>query len=320
MAYSNIRSLIDAAWRRAGVRGDGDTLDTGDSKLGLQLVNEELDVLSMDAAFAPGRVSRTGKAKPDGTIVIGNEPKRIITLATSIYGGPTNQTNIYTAGPHGIKMGDNLVIQNMGNLVVGTTATATVNAILSSNNFTCLIPAAETNLGTARSGTWRLATESDRCLIDLVSEPPGQVSQCVATGGVGVLNEYTQDVYESAKSAGCFTNGWYYDTSFDPYPLLHTDQGSVDIFYPQPGFRNVTLDTSIAAWPAGMDVVLLYKVAAKLAAGYPDAIAACLAAADGAMVLYKRTRKKNRATLSDGSAPGLSSRRYDFYTDSIRRD
>jgi hypothetical protein len=315
MAYSNIRSIVDSAWRRAGVRGDGDTPDDNDSKLGLQLVNEALDMLSLDSAFAPGKIKRTAKAKADGTIVIGNDPKRLITVFNSTFNGVDVTSTATTAGAHGLKVNDNIILQNVGTLIIAPTP-ALIVSIPSINQFICK---SQSNLGAARNGVWKLASESDNCLIDLVIEPPGQITQCNETGENEVLIEYTEDIYYSALATGCFIDGWYYNTSFDPYPVLYTDSGTIDIIFPQPGFRNVTLDTPVTAWQTGMDMIVLYRVASKIAIGYPDAIMACNQSADTAMELYKRTRKKNRAVVSDYSAPGYGGRGYDFYSDTNRR-
>lgn len=304
--YQNIRQLIDAAWRRAGVRGDGDPIDNGDAAYGLGLLNSILDTLSTDMAFKAGTIKRTVTAKADGSIVIANDPARVISLVAST----APNAVITVSGIHGLTLGASIVLAGTS-LIDGT---YTVSSINSASQFTVTGVAVS---GTARGGAWKLASESNDYLIDLAITPPGQL--VAVNDGALSLCQYPEDVYYEALASGTFTQGWFYEPAFDPYPILRVSgAGAVDIVMNQPGFTDVTLNTVISSWPKGMAEVVLWDLTSLLATGYPNVIQMAIERRDAAKGLFKRQRRKLMSEVSDGSAPGRGARTYDFYSDSYR--
>lgn len=300
--YRKIQDIVDAAYRRAGTLGDGQSPTSNDSTAALSYVNDILDGLSIDKTVSPGTISRV-VTPVQSKVVIANNPARTITYIDS--NGSTHLATISTVAAHDLSLNDSVDL--FGTSIID--GTYIVSSITSMTSF--VVTGVNTS-GVSRTGTFKLSSESRAYQIDLAIEPPTFVNSVVSAGIP--LSAITDDEF---YKFGIGPNEYYYEITSDPYPVLHLDAGEVTISFPQPGFVDVTLNTFITTWPRGLDQIVVAKLAAYLAAGYPDTVAACEAAYSSALATFRRAHRKSKPTLLDDSSPGFGRGWYDVDTDEV---
>lgn len=301
-----IRQLIEQCYRISGVKGIGETPTSVETEDARDMLNGILDNFGMEQAFRPGIITRSVTSKSDGTVVIANDGTRVI---TSIVGNGSTAT-ISTSAPHGLAVSTSLVFKNSG-VYDGTHSVVAVTSITS---FTI----STTSNSTVYSGTFKKSSESDSYLIDLAVEPPDQILKVI--DGSTPLTEYPADNYYDEKNTG-ICNGWYFETSLDPYTTLHLDgQRTVEVVFYQPGYRNVSLNTDTDKWQMGMKEAIKWRLASDLAManGYLDMSTQCLNRFSEVIAKFRRSHRKIQPYIADTSAPGVSNGHYDIFTDTFR--
>ena len=304
-----IRQVIESAFRVSGVKGVGDTPDSTEASDALDMLNGILDNFGLDPMWKAGTITRTVTPKSDGSIIIANDLTRIITYINST--SPT--ATITTAGNHGLPLGTSITIKGT-NLFDGV---HTISAITSLTSF----QVASTVNGTSMGGTFKKTSESDDYLIDLVIDPPDVIDNVISvtgTGGYQQLNEYTNNQFYTSPQT---FNGWYFETSRDPYPTLYVSStvSSAQIIMKQPGYRNVNFNTNTDQYPQGMREAIKWRLAADLAAfnGYLEMSNQCLLRFTEILAKYKRSHRQTQDIMTDTSAPGYVGGHYNIYNDSI---
>lgn len=300
-----VRQLIHSAYKISSVCAIGQTPTYPEVEEALEMLNGILDNFGMENLFKPGIVRKTVTSKSDGSVVIANDGSRVIVSGT----GTGTAYTITTTEPHKLNIGDSITIANNG-VVDGTFV---INGISSINSFT--IPS--TSITTTYSGVFKLSTQSDAYLIDLAIQSPDALLNVV--DGTTSLTEYPSDVYYNNRNIG-IENGWYYETSLDPYPTLYLDgQRTVDITFYQPGYRNVNLDVDCDKWEMGMKEALKWRLASDIAMinGYSDISTQCLNRFSEVLGKYRSKHRKSYGLIADSSAPGYDGGYYDISTDSF---
>lgn len=300
------RQLIESAYRISGAKGVGETPTAIETADALELLNGILDNFGMEQAFKPGIITREVTSKTDGTIVVGNDGARIITSITA--DANSHVANIATAQAHGLQVNTPINLKGTGFL----DGLFSVTGITSLNSFTVYTVVS----GTSYNGTWKRNSESDAYLIDLAIDPPDQLLNVV--DGTTQLTEYPAEEFYMNNG---IDNGWYYETALDPYPTLHLDgPRTVTLGFYQPGYRNVGLNVDTDKWQMGMKEAIKWRLASDLAMtnGYPEMATQCLNRFSEVIAKYRRSHKKLMSIVSDSSAPGSRSGRYDISTDTFR--
>jgi hypothetical protein len=303
------RQLIESAFRMGGVKGVGETPTAPEASDALEMLNGILDNFSMEENFAPGIITKNVMSKSDGTIVISNDPSRIILSVTSA--NPT--ATCITAGPHGLNVGDELFFQGTS-IIDGTHV---VTGITSLTSFTF----ATTVSGNAYAGTFKKSSEPDSYLIDLAIDPPDHIQSI--TDGTVLLDEYPSDIFYSDKDTCGLTQGWYLETALDPYVTLYLDsQRTVNISYLQTGLRNISLDTNVDLWPGegGMKECMKWRLASDLAMtnGYLDMAQQSMNRFSEVIAKYRNKHHRSQSLTLDWSAPGMANGRYNISVDEFR--
>lgn len=401
--YTKIQTLVDAAYRRSGTIGDGQTPTSNDSSSALEAVNGILDTLALDGAFTPGLITRdlvVSSTFPQADVTQGS---RQITISDMNAG--TGILQAFSVAAHGLIAGDTIHIYGTsvtsgvntadGDYVVLTTPTPTTftasGALLTNSDYPALwvyqselaqdsgvakaqianIPARQfstiatganpsyrsatlttvaahalvvgesvdlyatgiidgtyqVKTVTATSftvtgipymkqttvynkGTWKKTSEGFDYVIALPIEPPTRI-EGATSGGIALSEVYADAFYSRPLENG----EWYFEGATDPYAAVYSPNGACTLTFRQPGFVNVTLNTSLVKWPRGLDQAVMYKLAGVLAAGYPETVATCEAAYNNAISSFKIAHRKTRGVVADDSSPGYNRRNYDFDND-----
>lgn len=299
-----VRQLILSAYKLSGVCAIGQTPTFPEVDEALEMLNGILDNFNMENLFRPGIIRRNVTSKTDGSVVIAGDGSRLI---VSGVGNGTTYT-ITTSQPHNLTFGESITIARNG----AVDGTFVINGINSINSFT--IPS--TSVVTTYSGSFKLSTQSDAYLIDLPIASPDSILNVI--DGTTTLTEYPSDVYYNNLNDG-IDNGWYYETSLDPYPTLYLDgHRTVDIVFHQPGYKNVNLDVDCDKWVDGMKECVKWRLTSDLAMinGYMDNSTQAMNRFSEVIGKFRSKNRKSYGLISDSSAPGYSCGYYDISTDS----
>jgi hypothetical protein len=299
-----VRQLIIEAFRISGMKGVGDTPSSAEVNDARDMLNGVLDTFSLQHGWSPGPISRTVTAKQDGSVVIANDLKRVITRAVAIAGG-TPSITITTGDNHKLSIGNDLDVK-----INGIIYPVQVTAITSIFTFVTTNPTSL--VSTYTSGVFKLTSEPDSYLIDLVYDSPVDVDYAFTSFN---LPKMAQDEFYNGERYG-----FYYDHASDPYPTLWLpSSGTFSITFAQQGYANVTLDTDISGYPRGMEQVLKWRLAADLAQsyGYMEMAGTCLARYEEASSTFKRANHKSQNAYGDSSAPTGSRGYYNIATDEV---
>lgn len=307
MAYTT-RQLVTEAYRVSGMKGTGETPDNSEANDALDILNGVLDVFSIQDDWKAGMITRDVLAKADKTIVIAKDTSRIF---TSIVGDVGLSIITFTlANRHGLKLNDLIHIKApapFGEIDL-TITNITSQYVLVTTNPTAVS-------GVVTTGTYKLQSEPDKYLIDLIMDPPNAIHSVISAGGTPLGKIMSDDFYQSTPKP----YGWFYEKATDPYPILYVAESSLyTIAMEEPGWRELTLDTDLSKLPVGVKQALKWRLAGDLAQsnGYTDMAGTCLARYKEAFATYKRSRHQSGLAQGDLSAPGVGDTRYDITTDS----
>ena len=300
---NTVRDLIRDAFIRSTVRGLGDTPDDLETRDALSMLNEILDVLTQKEDFSTGN-SAIVLDMPAGRrfVTFSNNPHRVFNAVADIAG-----VHCTCGDSHNLNVGDEIDVR-----IGGKDYTASVTAVVSHIAFDL---AANAELSGAYTGSFKLHSEPEDFIIDIISPPPVNMFQVVGSG-VGELAECQQQNFYSAEHVGRW---WWYDKGKTPYPRLWVSGADrVMAVFPKPTFKDVTLDTDLTALDSSALSAIKYRLAAEIAAnaGYQAVEQSLMARYKNAYATFVRSRSQSASPIPDWSAPGyLNSLHYDIFTD-----
>ena len=299
---NTVRDLIRDAYIRSTVRGLGDTPDDLETRDALSMLNEILDVFVQKEDFSTGNSAVVMDMPVRGFVTFSCNPHRVFSATA------TAMSIHCTCGDsHNLNVGDEIDVR-----IGGKDWTAQVTTVESHLAF-YIAPNAE--LSGAYTGSFKLTSEPEDYIIDLITPPPVNIYQVVGSG-IGQMAECQQQNFYSAEHVGRW---WFYDKGKTPYPRLWVSGASrVMVVFPKPTFKDVTLDTDLTAMDSSALSVIKYRLAAEIAAsaGYQAVEQSLLARYKNAYGTFVRSRSQAATPIPDWSAPGyVHSLHYDIFTD-----
>lgn len=304
-----VRTLIKSAFMRSTIRGLRETPDADETKDALDMLNEILDVLCRKEDFSAGMGDYVLNVPPKGFITFSDNPHRIFTATID---GEHVHDEFYVV---------DVVCGDSHNLVVGDSVTLRLQGIDYDTDVVEVKSYKEFTVYVRRMfaegkflGSFKLQSEPDEFLIDIITTPPVNIYQVVGSGE-GVLQECKQQFFYSQGNSGTW---WFYSKGNTPYPRLYvTGCSRVKVVFEKPFPRKVTLDTDLTAVDPAALSALKYRLAAEIAAsaGFDDKEKSLLARYRNAYATYARSKSQTEETEPDTSMAGYGYGVYDIRTD-----
>ena len=270
-----VRTLIKSAFMRSTVRGLGETPDADETKDALEMLNEILDVLC--------------RIDADHTF------------------GEWYVVDIVCGDSHGLVVGDNITLR-----MQGRDYDTDVVEVKSYREFSVYV---QRMFSEGKFlGSFKLQSETDEYLIDIITTPPVNIYQVVGSGE-GVMPECKQQFFYSQPRDGTW---WFYSKGGKPYPRLYVSGSSrIKVVFERPFPRKVTLDTDLTMIDPAALSALKYRLAAEIAAsaGFDEKEKSLLARYRNAFATYARSKAQIEETEPDTSMAGYGYGVYDIRTD-----
>lgn len=296
-----VRTLIRSAYMRSGILGLGATPDDHETKFALDLLNDILGVLSRQEGFSPGKVEKVLDVPAKGYVTFSDNPHRVF-MATA----DENGIRCMCRGSHDLVVGDEIDAR-----VGGIDMRVAVSSVESFREFT--IPA-NGYLSGRFIGSFKLASQEDEYVIDIVGQPPENIYKVVGSGS-GEIPKCDEQFFYAGVVTGDY---WFYRKGNMPYPRLYVEGSSrVKIVYSMPSLCKVGLDTDLTWLDEAQDSALIYRLAADIAGarGFEAREKSLMARYRNAYATYMRSREEDAEALPDTSMAGYGACDYNIFTD-----
>lgn len=300
---NTVRDLIRDAFIRSTVRGLGDTPDDLEVKDALAMLNEILDVISQKEDFVTGD-KRVVFDMPPGRrfVTFSDNPHRIFSATADPSG-----IRCVCGESHDLSVGDVIDVR-----IGGYDIETEVTAVGSYLEFTV---APDGRLSGPYQGSFKRQSEGPEYIIDFIMTPPVNMYQVIGSG-VGQIVECQKQFFYSMEPEGRW---WFYEKGKLPYPRLYVSGiDRVMAVFPEPTFRNVTLDTDLTAMDSSARSAIKYRLAAEIASnsGFLEVENRLLQKYKNAYATFVRSRSQTATPNPDLSAPGyFRNMYYDIFTD-----